>query len=326
MMREKKKYSIFLIATIVVVSCSGLFKPMMAFSSEAEGNVSPMPVNPEFKPRLGTYYYKANFNNMNIGTACIAIDREGDLYKVQVLAQTTGTVDRIYKLRYRGEALMDTDPLSPVESKMQQQVRSTEKDTTIHFKDDGTIKTVEKKSENGNTVKYDVRTLQTERFTLDPFSATYLVRGLDWKVGTEKVFDVYPGKHQYELRLRCDSMATVDIGGEKRSAFVIIPKLTNLDPEKQAEAMKKKPASMKIYVSADELKDVLEIDASHTLGNFRVVMVKFEPSVNQSKEEDAQSRKEDAQSKGDIQSEVKAADGPNKKIEAPSKEPPQNNL
>ncbi len=319
MMGEKKKYSIFLIATIVVVSCSVLFKPMSAFSSELEGNVSPMPVNPEFKPRLGTYYYKADFNNMNIGTACIAIDREGDLYKVQVLAQTTGTVDRIYKLRYRGEALMDTDPLSPVESKMQQQVKSTEKDTTIHFKDDGTIKTVEKKSENGNTVKYDVRTLQTERFTLDPFSATYLVRGLDWKVGTEKVFDVYPGKHQYELRLKCDSMATIDISGEKRSAFVIVPKLTNLDPEKQAEALKKKQASMKIYVSADELKDVLEIDASHTLGNFRVVLVKFEPSVNQSKEEDAQS-------KGDIQSEVKAADGPNKKIEAPSKEPLQNNL
>jgi hypothetical protein len=324
MMGEKKKYSIFLIATIVVVSCSVLFKPMSAFATEAEGNVSPMPVNPEFKPRLGIYYYKADFNNMNIGTACIAIDRDGDLYKVQVLAQTTGTVDRIYKLRYRGEALMETDPLSPVESTMQQQVRSTEKDTTIHFKDDGTIKTVEKKTENGNTVKYDVRTLQTERFTLDPFSATYLVRGLDWKVGTEKVFDVYPGKHQYELRLRCDSMAIIDIGGEKRSAFVIIPKLTNLDPEKQAEALKKKPASMKIYVSADEFKDVLEIDATHTLGNFRVVLVRFEPPVNQSKEEDAQSRKEDAQSKGDIQNEVKAADEPNKKVEAPSK-PPQNN-
>jgi hypothetical protein len=319
MMGEKKEYSIVLIATIVVVSCMVLFKPINAFATEAEGNVSPVPVNPEFKPRLGTYYYKANFNNMDIGTACIAIDREGDLYKVQVFAQTTGTVDRIYKLRYRGEALMDTDPLSPVESKMQQQVRSTEKDTTIHFKDDGTIKTVEKKSENGNTVKYDVRTLQTERFTLDPFSATYLVRGLDWKVGTEKVFDVYPGKHQYELRLKCDSMATIDIGGEKRNAFVIVPKLTNLDPEKQAEALKKKPASMKIYVSADEFKDVLEIDASHTLGNFRVVLVRFEPSANQSREEDAQS-------KGDIQNEVKAADEPNKKVEAPSKEPPQNNL
>jgi hypothetical protein len=112
-------------------------------------------------------------------------------------------------------------------------------------------------------------------------------------------------------------MATIDIGGEKRSAFVIVPKLTNLDPEKQAEALKKKQASMKIYVSADEFKDVLEIDASHTMGNFRVVLIKFEPSVNQGKEEDAQS-------KGDIQSEVKAADEPDKKVEAPSKEQTQN--
>ena len=50
---------------------------------------------------------------------------------------------------------------------------------------------------------------------------------------------------------------------------------------------------------------------------FRVVLIKFEPSVNQGKEEDAQS-------KGDIQSEVKAADEPDKKVEAPSKEQTQN--
>ena len=230
---------------------------------------------------------------------------------MQVNAQSVGMVDSLYRLRYRGESTYGTDPLSPVETKMQQEVRSTEKDTTIKFQDNGAIRAVEKKSENGNKVKYDVRKVQTDRFTIDPFSATYLVRGLDWKVGVEKVFDVYPGKYQYELRLKCDSLVTININGEKRKAWVIIPKVTNLDPEKRAEALKKKPMSTKIYVSADELKDVLKIEASHALGNFRVLMVRFDPAVVQSKEVAPSSKEVNIPaSQGDIKS--KGGDVPNK--------------
>jgi Protein of unknown function (DUF3108) len=319
MIRKKRKYTIILIIAFLMIACVELFKIEGAFGSDGEGSEGPLQVDPGFKPLLGTYYYKADFNNVSIGTACIAIDREGDLYKVQVIAQTVGTIDHLYRLRYRGEALMDTDPVSPVETKLQQQIRSTGKDTTIKFEDNGTIKTVEKKSENGSTVKYDVRSLQTERFTLDPFSAAYLVRGLDWKVGVEKVFDVYPGRHQYELRLKCDSTAIIEVAGEKRNAWVIVPKLTYLDPEKRAEALKKKPASMKIYVSADERKDVLEIDASHTLGNLRIFMDKFEPAENQMREGDV------AGKGGDVRSTKEEVQGkemivPNKNEEIQGKE------
>ena len=77
-----------------------------------------------------------------------------------------------------------------------------------------------------------MRKIHTDRFTIDPFTATYLVRGLDWKVGVEKVFDVYPGKYQYELRLRCESLVTIDFNGEKRKAWVIVPKVTHLTRRK----------------------------------------------------------------------------------------------
>jgi hypothetical protein len=83
--------------------------------------------------------------------------------------------------------------------------------------------------------------------------------------------------------------------------------VTNLDPEKRAEALKKKPMSTKIYVSADELKDVLKIEASHSLGNFRVLMVRFDPAVEQPKEVAPISNEEkipagqgDIKSKGDV--------------------------
>jgi hypothetical protein len=241
--------------------------------------ISPLPVDPEFKPRSGTYYYTVGYNDMNIGTASIAIENEKDFYKVQVNARTIGMVDHIYHLRYRGEAVMDTDPLSSLILKVQQDVRSNEKVTSVHFQPDGAINTVETKSKDGDPVDHTIRNVQTDKFTLDPFSATYLVRGLDWEVGTEKVFDVYPGKHQYELRLKCIGKESLIFAGEKRDAWVIVPKAINLDPEKRADAAKKKPADIKIYVSADGLRDVLKVEAHHTLGQFLARLDRFEPAA-----------------------------------------------
>jgi hypothetical protein len=285
---------------IVFMAFTMMLWPGSVHGLNGDSAKPPLSVDPDFKPRLGTYHYQVDFNNVNIGSAKIVIGRDNDLYKVQVLAQSIGMIDKLYHLRYRGEALLDTDPLSPVETKMQQEVKSTEKDTTIKFQDNGTIKAVEKKSENGSTVKYDVRRVQTDRFTLDPFSATYLVRGLDWNVGVEKVFDVYPGKHQYELRLKCENLVTIDMGGEKRRAWEIVPTVKNLDPEKQAEALKKRKTTTKIYVSADDLKDVLKIEASHTLGNFRVVMVRFDPAAVYAKETNSQPHEGDSKTKTDV--------------------------
>lgn len=297
-MISKRKCKISHVIALLFASIVAIAVPSGLHGTNGDSAKSPLPIDPDFKPREGKYYYNVDFNNVNIGYATIAIDRDGDFYKVQVNAQSVGMVDSLYRLRYRGESIMGTDPISPVETKMQQEVRSKEKDITIKFQENGQIKAVEKKSENGSTVKFDVRKVQAERFTLDPFSATYLVRGLEWKAGVEKVFDVYPGKYQYELRLRCENLVTLDIAGEKRKAWVIIPKVTNLDPEKRAEAMKKKPMNTKIYLSADDLKDVLKIEASHALGNFRVLMVRFDPTPVPVKEVSATPKDVDAKSKG----------------------------
>jgi hypothetical protein len=323
-MRKVNTYFSMSVMASLFITGAAWFMPVNAFGTNGDDNISSLSIDPDFRPRLGKYFYNVNFNSVNIGNANITIDRDGDLYKVQVNAQSVGMVDSLYRLRYRGEATMGTDPLSSVETKMQQEVRSTEKETTIKFQDNGAIKTVEKKSENGNTVTYDVRKVQTERFTIDPFSATYLVRGLDWKVGVEKVFDVYPGRYQYELRLKCESLVTIDINGEKRKAWVIIPKVTNLDPEKRAEALKKKPISTKIYVSADEFKDVLKIEASHTLGNFRVLMVRFDPAADQPKEVAPISKEVNIPaSQGDIKG--KGGDVPNKPEGTPTEGTPISN-
>ena len=272
----------YLVVIAVTVLLAGIGQSGLAQTPEPVTSGKPISVDPKFKPRLGTYYYKFDYNNVSIGIASITINRENDLYKVQVLAQTNDTIDRIYKIRYRGESLMETEPgVASIQTKTQQQVKSKEKDVTIQFNQDGEIKTIEKKSENGGTVDFKVRRLMPERFTVDPFAATYLVRGLDWKVGLEEVFDVYGGKSQYELHLKCTHIQGVDVDGVKRPAYVIIPTVKKLDEEGNVVESKKKPTDTRIYLSADELKDVLKIEASHPLGLFRVTLDKFVPLVRQ---------------------------------------------
>lgn len=250
-------------------------------------------LDPRFRPRLGTYYYKFDFNNISIGIATITIEQENDLLKVKVLAQTNSTVDRIYRIRYRGESVLDTSPVvAPIQTTSSQQVKSTEKDMTIRFDQKGEIKTVEKKSVDGATVDYEVRRFQTDRFTVDPFAATYLVRGLDWKVGREEVFDVYGGKSQYELHLTCTNVQQLDSEGTKRNAYVIVPRVVKLDKDGKPVPPKKKPAETKIYLSADEYKDVLKIETSHTMGFFRATMDRFVPLVPQERKTVANGGKE----------------------------------
>lgn len=240
----------------------------------------PRPDDAGFEPLRGTYSYLVDFNNMRIGTIDLSIERENDLYKVQVFAKTINMFDRLYKIRYRGEAVIDSDPFTPVQTRVQQQVKDRERATTTTFQPSGAIKTQERKSDDGE-VEYETKHIQPEKFMLDPFSATYLVRGFDWKVGLVRIFDVFPGKSQYEIRLKCEKLVMLDMGGVKRPAWVIIPTAVNLDPDKQAEAARKPQANLKIYLSADEQKEVLKIDASHMLGNLTVFLDKFQPSIYQ---------------------------------------------
>jgi hypothetical protein len=242
----------------------------------------PVLTDTDFKPKLGTYYYCFEFNSMNIGTACIAIQHEGDLYTMNVNARTSSKIDYLYKIRYQGRSTLDTDPLAPKVTTISQTVKSKEKDLIIRFQGDGSIQTSETVTVSGEYDNSDQRRIHPERFTVDPFSATYLARGYEWKVGAEQTFDVYTGKKRYELHLKCVDKTLLDMNGSRRAAWVIVPSGRCLDDSKPADP-KKKPADIKIYLSADDSKDVLRVEATHTMGTFLVYLDRFDPSMAQTK-------------------------------------------
>jgi hypothetical protein len=49
---------------------------------------------------------------LDIGTGWISMLRDGNLYKIRYEAKTNEKVDYVYKARYKGEGIMETDPLS----------------------------------------------------------------------------------------------------------------------------------------------------------------------------------------------------------------------
>lgn len=279
MTRGKKKYPMILIGIILMVV--GMSEPVHSIEQAAAGNPSGLTDDSVFRPRPGTYYYFFEFNRMNIGSAYLTILREGELYKMQVFAKTNDKIDYVYKIRYRGENITEMDPVTPLETKIKQKVKSTEKDVVMKFQGDGMIQTSERVVKKGEAPDDEIRRVNSGRYTMDPFSATYLARGFDWRIGVEQLFVVYTGKSRYELCLKCIDKRFIEMPGGKRETWVIVPTAKALDSHRNKPGDKKKPADVRIFLSADQNKDVLKIEATHTMGTFLVLLDRFEPAVGQ---------------------------------------------
>lgn len=275
MTASKAKFVHVLLAFIIAAAFLGISKGVASVHPQSvSGSVS---LDPGFRPRTGTYYYKLKLNDLSIGNAWIAIYREGDLYKMQLHARTNKAIDRIYKVRYSGENLMDGDLTSPVETRTWQRAKSTSKDIVILFQNHGLILATEKKQKKGEDAENEAREVRTDRYTIDPLSATYLVRGMDWKSGDEHVFDIFTGKNRYEWRLLCTGDKTLEVGGEKRDAWVIDAQSRKIEEKPSDDPGK--PVKVRLFVSKDELKDVLKVETHRGRGTLSAELERSKPAA-----------------------------------------------
>lgn len=282
----KKKRYLVLVFSALSVFLSGISADLHgAVEQERKGKDNPLLGNSRFQPRLGTYHYAFEFNGLNIGTAWVVLDRKEDLYEIQFMAKTNNTIDRVYKVRFSGGNVTQADSLAPVTTRILSRVRSTSKDTAIRFRDDGTITSVRTESKKGEPLENDVREVRTEDFTMDPLSVVHLIRGIDWKPGMEQTVQVFTGKSRYESRFTCSDETVIEIGGQKRKAWEIIQESRKLDKEGRETDEEKRERDLKIYVSADEARDVLKLDARRAMGHFLVLLEGFKPAAREVRQE-----------------------------------------
>ena len=109
-------------------------------------------------------------------------------------------------------------------------------------------------------------------FTLAPFSTAFLALSLDWKTGDKRSFDTYNGRNRYLIELTAVDQADIIIKGESRKAIVISPKITKL-----TDTETKKLRDARIYISADNSRQILKIPSDLFFGTVYTDMVDFTP-------------------------------------------------
>lgn len=242
-------------------------------SSQAE-RVDAFQADAEFSPELGTYAYDVFWKSMQVGKVWVSIAHEDGSYRIAVNGRTSSVIKLVYKLRYRGEARMSSDPFKPVSARIVEKSGRKEKNVTIDFLDSGQVKSVETRMKGGKVVEIQEQEFTPELFSLDPFSAVYLIRHLDWEAGMAEVFDIVTGKRQYRLRFFCHSTHDLDFNGETREAWLIVPQVIALDSEEKAVE-----ESFKIYLSRDGKKEILKIEGEPKIGRVKARIREFQPEA-----------------------------------------------
>jgi hypothetical protein len=228
------------------------------------------PELPDFNPKLGRYIYTVSWQGFPAGTVYMNLKRNADYYEISASVRSAKAIDYVYKLRFRTEAVISAQTLTPKRSVFITNENTRKKKIELEFFANGEIQSVYTDNRGKNeSVKFN-----PGNFTLDPFSTAFLALSMDWKVGDKRQFDTYNGRNRYLIELTAVENTELVINGRARKAFVISPsikKLTDTDTKKLRNA--------RIYISADNSREILKISSELFFGSVDTDMVAFIPAA-----------------------------------------------
>jgi hypothetical protein len=228
----------------------------------------------EFDPPLGKYTFSITWGIVHAGKATVAVERDEESYQIRVKAKSRDMVDTFYKLRYRGEAHLSAKDLSPIKTYLVERKKNKKKKTEITFHGEGEIESVRHKYKDGTKRKSEFRSLATQNYTLDPFSAVFVARSLDWAQGESALFDVFTGTDRYLLTLNCLGKETIEVLGQKREVWLLVPTAQNITEDEEASHIE----GIRIYLSTDKAKELLVVEGDIPVGTIVTKLESFEPS------------------------------------------------
>lgn len=222
-----------------------------------------------FNPPLGRYTYTVGWQGIPAAEATLDVAKVGSRYQLVSTARTYSAIDIFYTMRYRAEGLISSQSFLPIKTSILHQENSRVKTTEIQFAPDGHIHAV--RSQAGKEPV--VLDFNPNNWTLDPFSAAFLARSLEWKIGDKKSFDTFNGKSRYLITLENTGMEKVNYDDTERDCWIIVPTVKNLVNPEQS----KKLREAKIYVTADNAREVLKIASSVFIGTVTTKLENFFP-------------------------------------------------
>lgn len=226
-----------------------------------------------FNPLLGRYSYTVSWNGIPAASIELELDRLDDEYQIRASARTAKGIDIIYKLRYESQAVLEADTLRPKRSFSVVRTNSKKKTTELEFLPGGEILSM-RKNDRGRvkTQKFD-----PDNFTLDPYSAGLLALSQEWKVGESRRFDMFSGKSRYLIEFFAVEQTELTVNERKRQAIVLIPMIKKLN-DTEHDDKEKKLRQARIFISADQPRELLKVSSDLLFGSLDTEMVDFTPS------------------------------------------------
>lgn len=228
----------------------------------------------EFHPRLGTFYYVIHWADSKVADATITIERDGEYYRMTADEEITKFLDRTYRIKYRGETTIRAEDLAPVETVINQELGRKQTTEQIRYDAEGKAEVVVTKKEPDAPFQQEAYHINEETFAIDMFSAIFLTRSFDWQENESQQFDVFSGKKRYLVTLDCIGKTVFHIGDINIDAWVIRPGvLKQNDPN-----AKTRHSEARLYLSADESRDLLKIRTKVGLGTVKMKLLRYEPN------------------------------------------------
>lgn len=226
-----------------------------------------------FHPRTGTFLYSVKWEKTPAADIIMTVSKQRDHYRIVADSMVTKAVDFIYRLRYRGEGTVTEDDFSSVQTVLTEHKGSESKTTKIDYHEDGDIETKITSQNKEETPETSIKKFRPEREVLDIFSAVFLSRSVDWRVGLSEQFEVFTGRKTYIVTLNCLEKSLFKKDDFEIDAWVIGP--TAVDSNKPSQ--KPRLTTTRIYLSADSSKDILRIKTKTGFGTIEVLLTDFVP-------------------------------------------------
>ena len=263
---------ILLIALMVSIVLTGGLTSVAADHPEQDAQLA-VKTGVEFQPRLGEYHYEIQWARQRVATGIIAIRKDGNQYVLTADQRTTKVIDRIYRVRYRGETRIDATAFTPLESVIEEEVKKRRKVQKAEYDRTSGSVSVEETRTKGKRSEIKTKTfeLQSDTGILDVFSAIFLARSFDWSIGEQHGFIVFIGEKQYAVSMDCIGKSTFNIENESIPVWVVQPWIRKTTDAKPSSAARK----TRIFIAADESKDIVKVKTESGIGTVTLRLVQY---------------------------------------------------
>jgi Protein of unknown function (DUF3108) len=245
-------------------------------SEAGQSTIKPESV-PTYQPKFYPFeggekaVYRTSWNGLisvataEIYTTSTMLDGK-KVYQVRVEAKSSKILDLVWKMRDTITSTFDAKALAPSHFKFSQRENAKVIDTEARY--------------NGSTKSWAVNRQQVGRKpqiyefdsqnTLDPITAVYVARSVDFKVGDRLYFNIFGGRYRYLLELLVERTEPVELeSGKVVEAYKIIPFIQNTTKGGYAERLNEAT----IWISADERRLPIKLSSKITFGSVYMELI-----------------------------------------------------